>query len=490
MYPGGLIRFRDSGFALVTRGVPRGAINSLLDDNQGRLWIGSSQGGVGRMDHPAEDVPAIERYGIEQGLSSEQVFSLAEDHWGRIYVADGRGVDRLDPTTTTLRHFTSSSGLPPGETQFLFRDRHEDIWFASFYGLARYRPELDSTSDTPAPLLRAVRVGGGEYPISETGEQSVAGVGLAPGRNSLEVEFRALHFDTSEILRYQYRLEGADTDWSMPSDVHTVRYANLAAGSYRFLVRSITESGRISTGEASLAFDVYPVLWRRSWFLGLAISAMVLAAISLHRYRLNHLLVMERMRTRLAADLHDDLGAGLAEIAILSELAKRQERPGAMELLDGIADRARSLRGAMADIVWTVDPREDSLADLVLRLRQTAFIMLESEERSVKFLAPSDEQLAIELAPVVRRHLLLFFKEVVTNVARHAGATAVRVEIEAVKGRFRMSIRDNGQGFDSQDPRAGRGLKSLQYRAGELRGVLLVQSAVGEGTEIQLNLLL
>jgi signal transduction histidine kinase len=123
-------------------------------------------------------------------------------------------------------------------------------------------------------------------------------------------------------------------------------------------------------------------------------------------------------------------------------------------------------------------------------LRQTAFTMLESEERSVEFLAPSGEKLEIELAPAVRRHVLLFFKEVVTNVARHAAATAVRVEIEAVKGHFRMSIRDNGRGFDPRQPRAGRGLKSLQYRAGELRGAFQVQSVLGGGTEIELSLLL
>jgi ligand-binding sensor domain-containing protein/signal transduction histidine kinase len=490
MYPSGLVRFRGLGCEFLTYEVPRGAINSLFSDSQGRLWIGSSQGGVGRMDHPAAAEPRIQRYGLEQGLSSEHVFSLVEDDGGRIYVAGGRGVDRLDPKTGSVHHFTSSSGLPPGDTQFLFRDRHGSIWFASFYGLARHRPEPDQTWDTPAPLLRALRVGGDPYPISETGERVVAGMDLAPGHNTLEVEFRALHFDIGEGLRYQYWLEGTDADWSKPSVDQTVRYANLAPGRYRFAVRSITESGQISTGQATLTFQVLPVFWRRSWFLGMVMLAIASGAVSLHRYRLNHLLALERVRTRLAADLHDDLGAGLAEIAILSEVAKLQERPRTMELLDGIASRARSLREAMTDIVWTVDPREDSLADLVLRLRQTAFTMLESEERSVEFLAPSGEKLEIELAPAVRRHVLLFFKEVVTNVARHAAATAVRVEIEAVKGHFRMSIRDNGRGFDPRQPRAGRGLKSLQYRAGELRGAFQVQSVLGGGTEIELSLLL
>ena len=379
--------------------------------------------------------PQIRHYGLEQGLSSEHVFSLVEDGAGRIYVAGGRGVDRLDPKTATLHHFTSSSGLPPGDTQFLFRDREGNIWFASFYGLARYRPEPEPILDTPDPLLRALRVGGDSYPISETGERSVTGIDLAPGHNSLEVEFRAIHFDIGEGLRYQYRLEGADADWSKPSDADTVRYANLAPGSYRLAVRSITESGQTGAGQATLAFQVLPVFWRRGWFLGMVLLALVSVAVSWHRYRLNHLLALERVRTRLASDLHDDLGAGLAEIAILSEVAKRQDGPRTRELLDGIAGRARSLREAMTDIVWTVDPRADCLAELVPRLRQTAFTMLESEGRSVEFLAPRNEELQIELAAAVRRHVLLFFKEAVTNVARHAEATDVRVEIDAVKGQ-------------------------------------------------------
>jgi signal transduction histidine kinase/streptogramin lyase len=490
MYPSGLVRFRGPGHELITREVPRGAINSLLSDQRGRLWIGSSQGGVGRIDDPSASTPRIQRYGMEQGLSSEHTFSLAEDEAGRIYVAGGRGVDRLDPNTATLHHFTFSNGLPAGETQFLMRDREGSIWFGSTYGLARYRPEPDRTEDTPAPLIRALHVGGDPYPISELGELAVTGMDLSPGHDSLEVEFGALHFDIGEGLRYQYRLEGASADWSKPSADHTVRYASLSPGRYRFTVRSITESGQISTGQATLAFQVLPVFWRRGWFLGLVMLAIVSGAVSLHRYRLNHVLAMERVRTRLATDLHDDLGAGLAEIAILSEVAKRQERTRTMELLDGIAGQARSLRESMTDIIWTVDPRSDSLADLVLRLRQIAFSMLESDERSVEFLAPANEQLQVELAPAVRRHVLLFFKEVVTNVARHAGASAVRIKIEAGRGRFWMSIRDNGRGFDRGQTRAGRGLKSLQYRATELHGNLRVESVPGGGTEVELRLLL
>jgi two-component sensor histidine kinase len=484
--PRGLVRFHGSEFEEVAGEVPRGSINSLLADNQGRLWVGSSQGGLERIDNPSGAHPQIEHYGLEQGLSSEHVFAIAEDTWGRIYVAGGRGVDRLDLKTGFLRHFTSSSGLPSGDTQFLLRDRQGSIWFGSFYGLSRYWPEPDDVVETPSPLLRALRVGDRPYPLSELGEETVTGLELSPGHSSLEVEFGAVHFDVREGMRYQYRLEGADGDWSTPSRNQIVRYAGLAPGGYRFVVRSMTESGHVSRGQATLAFRVLPVFWRTPWFLGLVALAAGGGAVGLHRYRVKHLLAMERVRTRLATDLHDDLGAGLAEIAILSEVAKRQEPARTMDLLDGIAGRARSLREAMADIVWTVDPREAHLADMVLRLRQTAFTMLENEGRKVEFEAPRDEHLDIRLAPEVRRHLLMFFKEAVTNIARHAAATAASVRIEVEAGQFRMSIRDNGCGFDPRQPRSGRGLESLRYRTAELHGDLRVDSAPERGTELVL----
>ena len=121
------------------------------------------------------------------------------------------------------------------------------------------------------------------------------------------------------------------------------------------------------------------------------------------------------------------------------------------------------------------------------RLREVAFTLLETEEGSVEFLAPSDDQLAIQLAPDMRRHLLLFFKEAVTNVARHADATAVGIKISAASGRFCMSIRDDGRGFDPLQPRSGRGLNSLQYRACELSGWRRVESAPSRGTRIELS---
>ena len=410
-------------------------------------------------------------------------------HWpktvgGRLYIAGGRGVDRLDPESGLIRHFTEANGLPGGETNRHFRDREGAIWFASNFGLARYRPEPDQVAAPPAPTIHRVSVAGVSYPVSAFGESTLGGIELSPRQNRLELEYRSLHFAVGDPLLYQYRLAASDP-WSAPSEEQAVQYANLAPGRYRFEVRSVGETG-LTSAPATLQFRLLPEFWRRGWFVLIVAALLSASAYGLHRYRLNQLLALERVRTRLATDLHDDLGAGLAEIAILSEVARRKPL-GETEVLAHVAERARGLRAALSDIVWTVDPRRDRLSDLVQRMRQTALSMLESEDRRVAFVAPPEDQLeTIDLTPDLRRHLWLFFKEAVTNVARHSGASDVSVEVAFNARQMRLAIKDNGCGFDPDAPATGQGLISLRYRAAELRGVLHLNSTPARGTAIEL----
>jgi ligand-binding sensor domain-containing protein/signal transduction histidine kinase len=483
-----LMRIRGTRAETITEGLPAGWINALRVDGRGRLWIGSSQGGLARADEPNGPKLKLRMYTMENGLSSDHVFSLAEDRWGRIYVADGRGVDRLDPESGAIRHFTAANGLPGGETQVVYRDRKGAIWFASNFGLARYVPEPDHIRAPPQPLLRGLTIGGAGFPLSVLGEHSIQGLELGPQQNSVEIEYRPSNFEAGEHLRFQYRLGTTATPWGALADLETVHYASLAPGKYRFEVRSISENGLVSA-PASLEFRLLAPVWLRTWFLSAAAIVLLAGAYGLYRYRLNHLLAMERVRIRLATDLHDDLGAGLAEIAISSELAKR--RPNDSDLLDHIAGRARSLRAALGDIVWTVDPSRDCLSALVQRMRATALAMLEDEVREVRFRAPTEERTeAVELAPDLRRHLMLFFKEAVTNIARHAAATSVDIEVALNGRRLSLCLRDNGRGFDADAKVTGHGLRSMHHRATEMRADLRLASAPNRGTEVELRLLL
>jgi signal transduction histidine kinase/ligand-binding sensor domain-containing protein len=480
-----LLRIRSGKCDDIQDGLPDGFLNALLVDHPGRLWIGSSQAGLARIDDPAAERPRIQRPPIA-GLSSDHVFSLAEDLLGRLYIAGGHGVDRLDPASGAIRHFTEANLLPPGETERLYRDRNGSIWFASNFGLARYDPRSDPQPPAHAPLLRRVSIGSQDYPLSVLGVESLSGLELGPRDSHVEIDYRAIQFNTTQPLRYQYRLLGASDLWSPPSDQQSVRFANLASGRYIFEVRSVGENGE-SSAPAVLSFHLLPPIWGRGWFLAAAFALVAATAVALHRYRLKHAVMVERVRTRLATDLHDDLGAGLAEIAILSEVARRS--PGGAEpVLDQVAKRARGLRSTLGDIVWTVDPRKDRLDHLVHRMRETALNMLESEGSRVHFTAPPEASFQnAELPPDLRRHLLLFFKEAVANIARHAAASEVDLELIAVDSELRLRIHDNGRGFDTASPPEGQGLSSLRYRAAEMHAGVRIDSIPGGGTKIELR---
>ena len=478
-------------------GVPAGSIEALLLDRSGRLWMASDLDGVGRVDHPEAERPAIVHLTTRDGLSSDQVLSLSEDRAGRIYLATARGVDRLEPGTGRIRRYTAADGLVGGRLFTTFGARDGAIWMGTTNGLSRLLPAAEPPRRPPPILISALRIGGVARPLSETGEETVRGLELRPGQREVEIEFVGLSFATGERLRYQYRVEGGAGEWSAPSDQRTVTLANLAPGRYRFEVRATTADGLASPRPAAVAFRLPPPVWRRAWFLLLVAIAAALLAFAFHRQRLERLLAVERVRTRIATDLHDDLGASLSRISILSEVARHQlgrgEAPAGR--LAEIADTARGLVDAAADIVWSIDPRRDDLHSLLTRLRRFASELLEAQGVAWSLTEPARDG-AVRLSLELRQHLFLILKEAVTNAARHAVAQRVEVSISIADGRLRAEVRDDGRGFTPRPPEGGdeelvgmgNGLRNMGARARALGGELRVESAPGTGTRVSADL--
>ncbi|HEY6331379.1 MAG TPA: two-component regulator propeller domain-containing protein, partial [Blastocatellia bacterium] len=273
---GGLTRWSAGRFTFFSKtdGLPGGGIRSIYMDHAKRLWIASAVGGLARVDHPDAEHPHFDVYTTSEGLSSNDTWCVTEDQWGRIYAGAGRGVDRLDPDTGHIKHYTTADGLMRGKVTSAFRDSHGALWFGSnVHGLSRLVPEPDSPREPPPILIRGLRLAGVNYPLSQLGERDVQPLNLAPNQNQLSIDFAGIGFDPGEVLRYQYRLEGADKDWSAASTERSVNYGHLAPGAYRFVVRAIDDHGLISERPASVSFTVLPPVWRRWWFIALAAGA-------------------------------------------------------------------------------------------------------------------------------------------------------------------------------------------------------------------------
>lgn len=500
---GGLARYRDGRFTCFTSsdGLAEGGIFNLFVDSSERLWVATTRGGVCRIDHPEAERPEILTYTTADGLSSNHVTCMTEDRWGRIYVGTARGVDRLDTATRHIKHYTTADGLLMGTMSAALQDRDGALWFGFQGGLVRLIPEPDRPPLAPPVLITGLRVAGELQPVSALGETEVAPVELGADKNQLQIEYVALGFSPGEGLRYQHKLEGSDADWSPPSEQRTVNFASLAPGRYRFLVRAVNADGVVSEQPASFAFTILPPVWQRWWFVGLATGLLGLLVYSMFRYRLARLLELERVRTRIAADLHDDLGAGLSRVAILSEVVKRQVdvngggNPGgvaAAPLLTEIADSARGLLAATREIVWAIDPQRASLDNLAAQIRQFASDLLESQAIRWEFRVP-EEMDRVKLDPEQRRQLLLIFKEALHNIERHSGCTTVSLSIALSHGCLAAEIRDDGRGFvvpavpSSPTNGRGNGLANMRRRAAQLGGQLQVRAAPGQGTRLELT---
>jgi signal transduction histidine kinase/ligand-binding sensor domain-containing protein len=503
---GGLARLRGEAVDLFApgAGVPAGAINDLFVDSRQRLWAATAYGGVIRLDDLNAPRPRTAAYTTAQGLSSDRVLCVTEDRRGTVYLGHGKGIDRLDPQTGRIRTLTTADGLPSSVVNVAYRARDGSLWFGTPVGPARYLPDVAHAEAPPPVFLSGLRIGGVPVPVPALGVRSLGALELPAGHDEVEVRFTGISFAYGAGLRYQYRLEGSAADWSEPQVERSVLLGNLAPGAYRFLVRAVTPDSVVSPVPASLSFTLPRPLWQRWWFLVLAGVATALLAWSLHHARLSRLVELERVRARIAADLHDDLSSSLSRISILSELGRRRiADPAALEAttLDQIGETARELMETIGDIVWAIDARRDDLESLLARIRRFAGDLLEARGVSVLFAAPEGAA-GILLRPEAKRELYLVLKEAIHNAARHARAREVRIEVAAARGELVAEVRDDGVGFAAGSPEGGgaagaagaasgnhgHGLRNLRTRAVKLGANLSVDSAPGAGTRVRLSL--
>ncbi len=485
---GELMRYSGGRFERIETavGAPLGWLRWMYVDDAGRLWIAASQGGLLRVDAPGAERLTFARYTMAEGLASDNVYCVTTDAHGRVYVGLPRGVDRLDPATGRVKHFTAGDGLPTGAIQITYRDRQGRVWFGSGFGLARLDPAPDRDRAPPRAVVTGLRVAGVGRPVSALGETSVGTLDLGPSENSVSVDFLGIGTSLGEELRYQYKLEGADDDWSAPTDVRTVTLASLGSGSYRLLVRAVDAEGTAGPEPAAVAFTIAAPVWRRWWFLALSAALVAGAAYALYRNRVAKLLAVERVRTRIASDLHDDIGANLTKIAVLSEVANyRLGREAGDESLAAIADISRESVAAMNDIVWAVNPGRDGVRDLGRRMRQFANDAFAASDVEVRFTAPETDE--AKLDDELRRHVYLVFKEAVNNAVRHSGCSEVEVSLAIDRRELILKVADDGRGFDTSAEAEGNGLANMRKRALAVGATLDVRSSRERGTAIMLS---
>jgi len=489
-FASGLVRYRQGSFALFTSndGLGRGGIAQIYLDHAGRLWLASARNGLIRADEPQAERPVFASYTTAEGLSSNITSSITEDLKGHIYVGTGRGLDELDPNSGRIKHYTTAEGLVSGAVLASFCDHFGTLWFGTTKGLSRFVPLSEDLKVAPAILITKLSVAGSVQRVSAFGETEVSLPKLAPNQNQVQIDFVGLSFAPGEVVRYQYKLEGAGKDWSAPSEQRTVNFASLAPGKYTFMVRAINSEGEASSTPAIVRFTILPHFWERWWFVLLTILTVGLIIYALYRYRMQKLIELERVRTRIATDLHDEIGSNLSLIAMIGEAARRRATNDSQMAgwLSTIAGTSRETVDAMSDIVWAVNPGKDRLIDLTQRMRRVAEESLSPRDIVLSFNVPGKAD-DIQLDAETRREIFMIFKEALNNIVRHSYCTKVAIDFRVDAGRLSLDVSDNGKGFDPETAAEGNGLTNMRRRAEKVNGQFEIVSKTEEGTTMLLS---
>ena len=480
---GALGRYRDGQHTLLASSPGRGTtIGSVYEDDFGRLWIGRRNSTFFEILYPDGERPLLKEV---PEVRAPFLRTIVGDSRGRLYLASEAGLIEYDPRTKVVRHFHESDGLPSDVVQNGIRDRSGAFWFGTGRGLMRFEPPDGSPEPPPRVWLDRVTVGGVvSGGLSDHGESTVNHLRFRESAGALKLDFNSIHF-TSDV-KFQYCLTPGDNDWSPPTTDRSVTYAGLRGGSYQFAVRAVDAEAR-SSQPARAFFTVVPPLWRTSWFL-LTMAVLLFAALLLiYRTRVQHLLQLERLRMRIASDLHDDIGATLTHITVLSEqLRSTRLEKEVDDHMEQIVNAAREMTSSVADVVWSISPQRDHLSDLLSRIRRLGNDLCDAHDISFSLNSQDDSALS-RVNGHLRHQLFLIFKEALRNAIRHSRCRNFMVECRSVNSRIQLVFQDDGIGFDLQRGGGGLGLISMQRRAALAGGALRVQSSPGHGTTITVS---
>ena len=463
-------------------------VYAIFRDSQRALWLGTEHGlqrwDASRRRFAPVDVPE---------LRGSTAFSIHEDADQRLWVGTAHGLVAYSPATGIARRYRREDGVRSGEfnRRAALRTASGDMLFGGVLGITRFRPgAISGRREAPAIAITGVRkLTAHGIENASVVRPDTASIRLLPGDRAVTIEFAALSYAPGPARRYRYRLEGLSDEWIESSD-HAVTYPTPPPGTYQFHVQAAAGSeGAWSATTGTLSVEVVPPFWRSAWFRSASLVTIAAMLWAIHRFRLARAVATERLRLRISRDLHDQIGAGLSSIALLSDsvgsngtsIAEPDRRQ-----LRKIAGAARDMVGDLRDIVWSIDPDADRLEDIVARMRDVADDLLRGT--SVTFDIQPGSHLTRHVTMGARRDLLLLYKEALHNIVRHSRARSVTIALRVDRTHLDLVVVDDGVGFVPQEQTAGVGLRSLRERAERLGARLEIESHPGRGTTVRVQL--
>ena len=457
-----------------------GTINSIATADKTNYVIGTHGGGIYLWNRQTNTYTHFDR---SDGIDGNFINSVLTDKNGNFWIGTSNGVNFFDSKTQKFNQLKVDFAFRTNA----FRKNGEEgpngnLFMFCGNKIIEINPSLYNISNnTTKTLLSSFKV----FDKDLTSLLTDSVIHLTHKQNYFSFEYSALKINPGSAVKYAYQLKGFDQDWHDAGDRRYASYTNVPAGAYRFMVKSTNEKGDWSENVAGIRVVISPPFWKTFWFISLVALILIGGIFSLYRYRIVQLKRFHSLRSKISQDLHDDVGATLSGIKVFSQLAK--ERPEAsQQFLEKINTYSNEMLNRMSDIVWSINTENDSLEHLIDRLRGYALTITSAKNITLEFFA--DPEIKRKVPDItVRKNLYLIAKEAINNAVKYAECTLIQITLKAERSGIKLTIFDNGKGFNKNIMNGGNGLSNMKKRTEELNGTFLLDTTPAKGTLIAVN---
>lgn len=459
-------------------------VNTIFEDHANSVWIGTEGGGLWQTDN---HLSSFKNFSVKNGLQSMNIKQITEDDKGQIWLNTNLGLEIIDPLSNRFVHYSARDGLSINQPDYLIKKSSGDLLRFDLNGLHIFHSSsINLNKDVPPVYINQMQVLDKTFPI-----YSDTIIHLSYKENYISFGYVALNYTQSFKNRYSYKLEGLDKKWNDAGDRRFATYANIGPGTYTFHVKASNNNGVWNETGAKVTFIIAQPWWNTWWFYTLAALFVGGIIYTLFQMRLQQRIKAMEVRNTISRDLHDEVGSTLSSIGFLSSMAlsdAEENNSRILTTLNNINESSTRMLDVMNDIIWNIQPKNDTVQNIIARMVSFASDILEAKKINLHInIAENISNMHIGLTE--RHNFYMIYKEAVNNLAKYSGATEAWISLEFQQPFLILQIKDNGNGFDPAKTReGGNGLRNMKSRAAKIGALYELKTFINAGTTITVKL--